>query len=280
MEIGLTFFKTAEELSAKKIFSVFQNQTEKRFGQNFLFDEKINRKIVYAAGDLTNRVVMEVGPGPGGITLEILKHPIKKLYVVEFDPRWAKAWRELSNLFDRKLEVVECDALQFDEQQISPQVIISNLPYNISSPLLFKWLRSFDKFEKLVLMFQKEVAERLFAPPNTKSYGKLSIMAQWKSSVEKVLDLEPGSFFPPPKVSSTIVKFIPYPYGEDFQNFDKFSQLLNTAFLHRRKIVISSLKKFNKNIPMILANFNYPQTVRAEEISVSDYIRLMKLLNA
>ncbi len=276
MEKHQILFRNSEQLTAKKIFCAFQNKTTKRFGQNFLFDENISRKIVASAGDLVGKVVMEVGPGPGGITLEILKHPIRKLYIVEIDKRWVEVWRRLSELFKGKLEVIERDALKFCEKEISPQVVISNLPYNISTALLTKWLANFDQYEKLILMFQKEVADRLYAKPSTKSYGKLSVLAQWKSKVEKVFDLEPGCFIPPPKVKSTVVKFTPKTTEGDFCFF---SSVLNDSFLHRRKLLTTTLGKYSKNIGDILQNLGYSRFVRAEELSVDDFQKLITALN-
>ncbi len=272
MERRQTLFHSYDQLTAKKIFDAFQNKTTRKFGQNFLFDRNINRRIIYSAGDLTDKVVMEVGPGPGGLTLEILQQPIKKLYIIEIDKRWVAAWRELSTLFNGKLEVIEKDALKFDEDEISPQVIISNLPYNISTALLTKWLAKFDKFEKLVLMFQKEVADRLYAKPYTKSYGKLSVLTQWKSEVEKAFDLDPGCFTPSPKVKSTVVKFSPKNVVGEYK---LFSAVLNDAFLHRRKLLTKTLRNYSENIEEILQNLGYSKLVRAEEISVSDYIKMI-----
>ena len=275
MERRQILFHSSDQLTAKKIFDTFQNRTTKKFGQNFLFDVNVNRKIVSSAGDLTDKVVMEVGPGPGGITLEILKQPIKKLFIVEVDSRWAEVWRKLSELFEGKLEVIEKDALKFSEEEISPQVIISNLPYNISTVLLTKWLENFERYEKLVLMFQKEVADRLYAKPCTKSYGKLSVLTQWKSKVEKVFDLEPGCFTPPPKVRSTVVKFTPKKTTEDYK---LFSSVLNDAFLHRRKLLTKTLRKYSENIEEILQNLGYSRLVRAEEISVENFQKLVRTL--
>ncbi len=276
MEPYQTSFSSSDQLTAKSIFSAFPNATTKRFGQNFIFDSNINEKIVASAGDLENKVVMEVGPGPGGLTLEILKRSIKKLYVVEIDERWADVWRKLSKRFNGKLEVIEQDALKFDEKKISPQVIISNLPYNISTLLLTKWLADFDRYERLILMFQKEVADRLYAKKSTKSYGKLSVLAQWKSEVEKAFDLDPGCFSPPPKVKSTVVKFFPKVVREDYE---LFSKILNDAFLHRRKLLVKALKKYSENIEEILKDLGYSRLVRAEEISVEDFRRLVELLS-
>ncbi len=269
-------FLSSDQLTAKQIFSAFPNATTKKFGQNFIFDSNINKKIVDSAGDLSSKIVMEVGPGPGGLTLEILKQPIKKLYIVEIDKRWANVWRELSEKFNGKLEVIEQDALTFDEKTISPQVIISNLPYNVSTLLLTKWLENFDKYEKLVLMFQKEVADRLYAKKSTKSYGKLSVLTQWKSEVEKAFDLDPGCFSPPPKVKSTVVKFFPKTVQEDYK---LFSAILNDAFLHRRKLLVKALKKYSENIEQILEDLGYSKLVRAEEISVEDFRKLAEILS-
>lgn len=274
MERFPILFHSFDQLTAKKIFERFQNRATKRFGQNFLFDPNINRKIIDSAGCLFGKVVMEVGPGPGGLTLEILRQPIKKLYILEIDNRWAEVWRNLSPLFDGKLEVIEQDALKFNEETISPQVIISNLPYNISTVLLTKWLPKFDQFDRLILMFQKEVADRLYAKPSTKSYGKLSVLTQWKSDVKKVFDLDPGSFVPPPKVKSTVVKFIPKNTKEDYT---LFSSVVNDAFLHRRKLLSKSLKKYSKQIGNILSELGYSKMARAEEINVRDFQRLVSL---
>jgi 16S rRNA (adenine1518-N6/adenine1519-N6)-dimethyltransferase len=262
-------------LSAKKIFHAFPAKVEKKFGQNFLFDEKINRKIVAVAGDLTGKTVAEVGPGPGGLTLEILKRNIKKLYVVEFDPHWSAVWRELSPSFGGKLEVIEKDALEFDFKSVAPNAIISNLPYNISTRLLADWLKESDFYETFVLMFQKEVADRLCAVPSTKAYGRLSVLTQWKTSVAKAFDLEAGSFFPPPKVRSSVVKLIPHSKNRSSGDFDLFSDLLASAFACRRKTVAKSLSKFFQNPENVLREFGYDKNVRAEEISVEDYVELV-----
>lgn len=261
--------------SAKEIFDTFYNKASKKFGQNFLFDENINRKIVSAAGNLSGKIVVEIGPGPGGLTLEILKQNINKLFIIELDKHWCNVWNDLKHHFGAKLEIIECDALSFDLKSISPNIIISNLPYNISTQLLFKWLPKFDLYEKMILMFQKEVADRLYANPCTKNYGKLSVLCQWKSKVSKVFDLEPGSFSPPPKVKSAVVKFTPFQLEEikdiDFKNM---SDLLTNAFANRRKIITKSLGKSFQDPIQILEDFGYNKNTRAEEISVNDFIEI------
>lgn len=262
------------DISAKKIFDEFFRKTSKRFGQNFLFNESINRKIVSAAGDLRSKVIAEVGPGPGGLTLEILKQDIKCLYIIEYDKHWAETWRQLQHLFDGKLEVIECDALKFDMKNISPQIIISNLPYNISTQLLFKWLPEFDCYERLLLMFQKEVAERIYAPHKTKAYGKLSILTQWKSKITKKFDLEPGSFTPPPKVKSTVVEFVPFKKVSENIDFQIFSNFLTDIFAQRRKMVTKAMQKYFGAPEEILRQLGYDYQTRAEDISVEDYLKM------
>jgi 16S rRNA (adenine1518-N6/adenine1519-N6)-dimethyltransferase len=262
-------------LSSKEIFDQFGGGTNKKLGQNFLFDANINRRIVSVAGDLSHKVVVEIGPGPGGLTLEILQKSVKKLYVIEFDKHWADVWRKLKNqYFGDKLEVIECDALSFDLQDISPNVIVSNLPYNISTQLLFRWLPEFHRYEKLVLMFQKEVADRLYARPSTKSYGRLSVLSQSVSVISKAFDLEPGSFFPAPKVKSTVVKFEPF---SEPSYSEKLSNILTDAFCHRRKVVSKSLKKYFADPDTVLQNLGYKPNARAEEISVNDYLKMICL---
>jgi 16S rRNA (adenine1518-N6/adenine1519-N6)-dimethyltransferase len=264
-------------ISAKEIFDKYGCGTTKKLGQNFLFDENINRKIVAAAGDLSDKIIAEIGPGPGGLTLEIVKHNIRKLYLIEYDRRWAEVWRELRFALEieEKLEIIGCDALKFDMKTISPNIIISNLPYNISTQLLFRWLPEFDFYEKLVLTFQKEVADRLYASPCTKSYGKLSVLSQWKSKVSKVFDIEPGSFSPAPKVRSSVVQFQPFQCDpQTRRKFQLFSDILTAAFAHRRKIVVKHFEKYFSNPIEILEKFGYDKNTRAEQISVDDYVAI------
>ena len=249
-------------LSAKQIFHQYYCDTAKRFGQKFLFDEKINRKIISIAGDLSDKVVAEVGPGPGGLTLEILKLPIKKIYVVEIDPHWCNVWKNLKDLFNGKLNIIEQDALKFDFQSISPNIIISNLPYNISVPLLFRWIKDLNRYENLVLMFQKEVADRLIAKPSTKSYGKMSVLIQCVARVKKAFDVKPGSFFPCSKVRSTVVRISPHMKYGPLDN--SFTALLTHAFAQRRKTAAKLLTGFLKDPVLTLADLGYKPNIRAE----------------
>ncbi|MDR2067461.1 MAG: 16S rRNA (adenine(1518)-N(6)/adenine(1519)-N(6))-dimethyltransferase RsmA [Holosporaceae bacterium] len=278
MDRSASLFNKLENLSAKTIFDEFYNKTKKKFGQNFLFDGKISRKIVLAAGDLSGKIVLEIGPGPGGLTLEILKQNVKKLFVLEFDSHWAEVWRSLRHIFGDKLEVVECDALKFDTERIAPEVIISNLPYNISTQLICKWLPRFHLYERLILIFQKEVADRFCALPRTKAYGRLSVLAQWKSKVSKIFNLESGSSFPAPRVKSAVLKFVPFKLNqcscaEEYLQFDNF---LASMFMHRRKMAIKYLGAFLPDPEDTLKILGYDKNIRAEEISVADYIKILE----
>ena len=263
-------------ISARELFDKYCARASKKLGQNFLFDENINRKIISVAGDLSEKIVLEVGPGPGGLTLEILKCNPKKLYVVEYDAHWAKIWNELATEFEGKLQVIQMDALNLNLREISPQIIISNLPYNISTQLLQRWLVNFDVCDQYVLMFQKEVAERICAKPNTKAYGRLSVLCQLKSDVKKIFDLEPGSFFPPPKVKSSVVKFIPFREGQllSEKQYAKLEKFLSAAFAQRRKVILKCMRDFFENPEVILAELGYNCDVRPEQISVNDYKKL------
>lgn len=269
---------TSKEVSfsAREVFKRFPDRADKRLGQNFLFDPKINKRIVDVAGSLDGKIIAEIGPGPGGLTVEILKQNVQKLYVIEADPHWAEVWRNLQrNYFQNKLEVVECDALKFDMRSISPQIIISNLPYNISMKLLVRFWNNFSDYECLVLMFQKEVAERICAKSGTKIYGKPSVLAQWLSRVIKIFELEPGSFFPPPKVKSTVLKFEPYKSIKGIEHLHFFSKMLDEVFRCRRKIILKSLQKFSPNAEEVIKQLGYSATTRAEEIKAEDYVKIM-----
>ena len=178
--------------------------------------------------------------------------------------------------FNKKLQVIQMDALKLKLDEISPQIVISNLPYNISTQLLQRWLVDFDICEQFVLMFQKEVAERICAKINTKAYGRLSILCQLKSDVKKIFDLEPGSFFPPPKIKSSVVKFIPFRKDQTLpaEKYDKLERFLSSAFSQRRKVIIKCMRDFFENPETVLKELGYNCDVRPEQISVNDYKKL------
>lgn len=259
-----------QNIRAKQVFQLYDRIAKKKFGQNYLFDENINRKIVNLACDLKDSVVLEIGPGPGGLTFELLRNNVKKLILLEYDQVWCECWQQI--ICDFKLnnvEIINCDALNFDFANQSIDLVISNLPYNISTQILYKLFPIFHNFRKLILMFQKEVAYRICAEKNTKQYGKMSVLTAWKSKARKIFDLNPGSFTPPPKVSSSVVLFEPFQLDEQWPDFLSVNQLLSCAFSQRRKMLKNLL---SEDTFKYFLDLNYKETCRAEDISPTDYI--------
>lgn len=252
----------------------------KNLGQHFLFDLNITRKIVNYAGDLTGKNVIEIGPGPGGLTQAILEQDINKLCVVEYDERAIAGMEELKTHYPDKLEIINADALEVDLRTLTPapRVIMSNLPYNISTKLLTNWLDHANEFESMILMFQKEVAERLYAVPRTKDYGRISVLTQWLSQVENLFDLPPSVFTPPPKVTSTVVKITPYSQPLYPSGKKKMETALRVAFGQRRKMLRSTLKPILSNPESQLESLGIKPTARAEELSVEDFTKIANLL--
>jgi 16S rRNA (adenine1518-N6/adenine1519-N6)-dimethyltransferase len=260
---------------------------KKSLGQNFLFDENINDKIVRIAGDLSGQYVVEIGPGPGGLTRSILKCNPKKLIVIEKDTRCIELLQDIQKLYPQ-LEIISADALKLSVKQIISQYlpeaaptsqvkIISNLPYNIGTVLLFKWLDEIENVVDLTLMFQREVADRICAKENSDAYGKLSIMVQLKAMAEKMMDLSPKAFTPPPKVSSAIVKIHPHVKQPDPKLVEVIKKLVSAGFNARRKMIGKSLNPVIKSLDVFEAVGISPK-LRAENLSLEDYVKLAEYL--
>ncbi len=245
---------------------------KKSLGQNFLLDLNLTAKIARVAGNLKGKNVIEVGPGPGGLTRALLETEANHLYAIERDDRCVLALEEISN--DR-LTVIPEDALKinYEELCVAPRALIANLPYNIATPLLIGWLEQLPLFDSLTLMFQKEVAERITAKPRTKDYGRLSIISQWLCLVEKVFDIPPSAFTPQPKVTSSVVHFIPKPRTDDIP-FNIMERVTQAAFGQRRKMLRQSLKTLNVDVEKLLKTADIPGTCRAEEIDIAGFVRL------
>ncbi|MBM3467822.1 MAG: 16S rRNA (adenine(1518)-N(6)/adenine(1519)-N(6))-dimethyltransferase RsmA [Alphaproteobacteria bacterium] len=252
---------------------------QKRFGQNFLLDMNVTRRIVKSVGNLADSVVFEVGPGPGGLTRALLEAGAK-VVTIECDVRCIKILEELESYFPGKLRALEGDALELMPQSIIPTEnikIVSNLPYNIGTALLIQWLYNLDRIVSLTLMFQKEVALRLFAKPRTKDYGRLSILTQWLCEGHRLFDLPPTVFIPAPKVTSSVVQLIPKPLDSvEKKLFSSISRVTQEAFGQRRKMIRSSLKSLFSEKDLI--NLGLDPCSRAEELTVSDFILLAKNL--
>lgn len=256
---------------------------KKSLGQNFLLDQNVTDKIIRLSldkqglTDLKRFSILEIGPGPGGLTRAVLKAYPKSLTVIEMDERCIEIMQELKKQTEIPFDILNADALSVDFSllNIENMQIVSNLPYNISVPLLTKWLKSIDKIEAMTLMFQKEVAERICAPIKTKEYGRLSVMAQLVCSVEKLWTLNPECFVPAPKVQSTVLLFKPLKSKPANELLQKVEKLTMAAFSQRRKMIRQSLKSI-KNLEEICLKANISLTVRAEEITPLQYLTLAK----
>jgi len=261
---------------------------DKKFGQNFLFDSNITDKIArhasIACGDrevgLSGKHVIEIGPGPGGLTRSLLKTTAESVTAIEFDPRAVGALRDLQDAAAGRLNIIEGDAMDIDLTDIvpAPRVIVANLPYNIATPLLIGWLKQLradaSQFDALILMFQKEVAQRICADVGDKPYGRLSVISNWLCTTKKLFDLSPAAFTPPPKVTSSVVQFVPKMLGDDAPRFENVEALTAAAFGQRRKMVRSSLKDYAD----VLEACGIDASQRAEAIKGEYYIKLAKSL--
>jgi 16S rRNA (adenine1518-N6/adenine1519-N6)-dimethyltransferase len=246
-------------------------------GQHFLLDGNLTDRIVREAGDLTGRHIIEVGPGPGGLTRSLLASAAASVTAIELDRRAIGAITELAETSGGRLHVIEADALSVDvaSQVSAPRQVIANLPYNVASPLLVGWLRHAASFERLTLMFQQEVADRICADPDTPAYGRLSILTQWTCSARIVMRLPPGAFTPPPKVSSAVVSLTPHTVQPDPVLFARMEALTAAAFGQRRKMLRGSLRGLGGEA--LLTRADIAPDRRAETLSVQEFDRLVRL---
>ncbi|HYF09869.1 MAG TPA: 16S rRNA (adenine(1518)-N(6)/adenine(1519)-N(6))-dimethyltransferase RsmA [Acetobacteraceae bacterium] len=251
----------------------------KSLGQHFLLDEALCRRIAALAGDLTDRHVIEVGPGPGGLTRALLATAAAQVVAVELDRRAVAALRELEAAHPGRLRVVEGDALEAEPAALvpHPRRIVANLPYNVASPLLVRWLRGAAAIEGMVLMFQQEVAERITAAPGTEAYGRLGVLAQWRCRCDLLLRLPPGAFSPPPKVWSAVVGFTPRPEDPGPALFAAMERLTAAAFGQRRKMLRGALKSLG-HAEALLAAAGVDGTRRAESLTIAEFDRLARAL--
>jgi 16S rRNA (adenine1518-N6/adenine1519-N6)-dimethyltransferase len=250
-------------------------RADKRLGQHFLFDPGILRRITEAAGPLAGERVLEVGPGPGGLTRAILAAGPARLVAIDADPRSVEALRPLEADSGGRLELRLGDALAYDAAAIGPPVtVIANLPYNVGTELLVRWLGRLDLFRCLVLMFQREVALRLVARPATADYGRLAVLAQTLCRVERLFDLPPGAFKPPPRVWSTVVRLTPRADRPDAGQTARLERVTRAAFGQRRKMLRSSLASLGCDPADLLHQAGIDPTRRAETLDLEDYARL------
>ncbi len=256
---------------------------KRSLGQNFLLDLNLTGRIARAAGPLEGVTVLEIGPGPGGLTRALLAHGARRVIAVERDERAMAALGEIAARHPDRLDVVNADALSFDVRQSLPEPpvrIVANLPYNIATPLLISWLTGDSWppwYDRMVLMFQREVAERIVALPGSKPYGRLSVMAGWRTRARILFDVKPSAFVPPPKVTSSVVELVPRADALAC-NRPLLERVTAAAFGQRRKMLRQSLKSLGTDPIALLSEAGLEPTRRAEEISIEGFVALTRAL--
>jgi 16S rRNA (adenine1518-N6/adenine1519-N6)-dimethyltransferase len=257
-------------------------RASKALGQNFLLDLNLTARIARAAGDLTNVTIVEVGPGPGGLTRALLAAGAREVIAIERDERCLAALGEIAGRYPGRLRIVADDALAVDMAGLASGLtrVVANLPYNIGTALLVGWLRTEPWppwYESMTLMFQREVAERIAAGPGTKSYGRLSILAGWRAEARLLFDIDPRAFTPSPKVHSTVVHLTPRaaPLACDPRLLERVTA---AAFGQRRKMLRQSLRSLGVDASRLLGEAGIAETQRAEEINVEGFVALANAL--
>jgi 16S rRNA (adenine1518-N6/adenine1519-N6)-dimethyltransferase len=256
-------------------------RAKKSLGQNFLLDLNLTARIARAAGPLEGIDVVEIGPGPGGLTRALLAQGVRRVVAVERDERAIGALEEIAARYPGRLEIVAGNALDFDPRPhvgAAPARIVANLPYNIASALLVAWLTTEPWppwYDRLVLMFQREVAERIVALPGSKAYGRLSVLAGWRSEARILFDVAATAFVPPPNVTSSLVSLVPRadPLACERRALERVTE---AAFGQRRKMLRQSLKSLGRDPLALLAATGIEPTARAEEISVAGFVALAR----
>tara|TARA_B100001939_G_scaffold339974_1_gene347447 strand:+ start:114 stop:902 length:789 start_codon:yes stop_codon:yes gene_type:complete len=253
-------------------------KAKKSLGQNFLVNQDVIKKIVNIV-DIDNKDVLEVGPGTGNLTSEILKRNPNKFLVVEKDNELAN---KLLEKFSSNIKIINEDILEINENDLNNQIltVFGNLPYNISTEILIKWILNLNEkkiwFNYLVLMFQKEVANRIIAKYNTREYGRLSILTNWRLKVKKVCDVSPSCFQPKPKVESSLLLFEPKENFFDFINSKNLEKITNVFFMHRRKMIKKPYKQLFKNNTDIAYKLGINLNVRPQNLDPNTYFELTK----
>ena len=262
----------------REVIAAHGLSAKKSLGQNFLFDLNLTRRIARAAGPLEGTTVYEVGPGPGGLTRALLAEGTARVVAVERDARCAPALAEIASAYPGRLEIVQADALALDETTLfgGRRVrIAANLPYNIGTALLVKWLTAETFFwDSLTLMFQREVAERIVATPGTKAYGRLSVLSQWRTRAKILFDVSPRAFTPPPKVTSAILRVEPLAEPVAPARLGDLERVTEAAFGQRRKMLRQSLKSLLSEDAIREAGID--PTRRAETLSVTEFAALAR----
>ena len=252
-------------------------KAKKSLGQNFLIDREVLEQIVSTC-DITNKEILEIGPGTGNLTKYILKKNPKKIYVVEKDDKLAALLKEK---FEDEIKIINNDILKVDEAKISDQklTVFGNLPYNISTEILSKWIININKifwFENLVLMFQKEVADRIIAESNSSKYGRLSILTSWKLNVKKIINIKPQSFSPRPKIDSSLLLFTPKRNPFELKSAKNLEMITRIFFSQRRKMLKKPFNQIFTNAKEVADKFNINLNLRPQNLEPETYFKLTK----
>ncbi|QBX35643.1 16S rRNA (adenine(1518)-N(6)/adenine(1519)-N(6))-dimethyltransferase RsmA [Paracoccus liaowanqingii] len=269
----------------REVIAAHDLSAKKQLGQNFLLDLNLTHKIARQAGDLTGCDVLEVGPGPGGLTRGLLACGARHVLAIEKDPRALPALEQIAAAYPGRLTVITGDALAIDPlAHLTPPIrIAANLPYNVGTQLLIRWLtpRDWPPFwQSLTLMFQKEVAERIVAKPGSKAYGRLALLAQWRAEARIVMTLPPEAFTPAPKVHSAVVHLTALPEPRFPADPAVLTQVTSAGFNQRRKMLRASLRGLHPQIEGLLEGAGIPPTARAEEIELERFCTLARALKA
>ena len=267
----------------KDVISRHQLRAKKSLGQNFLLDLNLTSKIARYAGNLDQFDILEIGPGPGGLTRSLLHEGARKVVAIEKDSRCIEALEEIQATFPGRLKLLKGDALSTNasEHLADPVRIIANLPYNIGTELLVRWLTSktWPSFwQSMTLMFQKEVANRIVASPGSKAYGRLSVMSQWRCDTKIAFNVPASAFTPPPKVESTLVHFESLKQPKFPAEVEVLEFVVSKAFNQRRKMLRGALKGYFQNVEEGLLSIGVLPTKRAEDITVQEYCAMSQIL--
>lgn len=263
-------------ISTKDLAKKYGLLAKRSLGQNFLFDYKITDKIANGAGGIEGQNIIEIGPGPGGLTRSILKQNPKKLIVIEQDSRVIPILEEIKTYFPQ-LEIIEGDALKINPSDLFGEEkfkIIANLPYNIGTKLIFNWLEDYKNITSMTLLLQKEVVQRIVAYPGSKKYGRLSVMINFFCKSKSLFDIAPGSFVPAPKVTSSLVHIVPSGKPVADIEMEVLSKVVAAAFSQRRKMLRSSLKTLGTDADDLLIKSNIEPTLRAEQLGLGDFAKI------
>jgi 16S rRNA (adenine1518-N6/adenine1519-N6)-dimethyltransferase len=273
----------------REVISAHELAAKKALGQNFLLDLNLARRIARAAGPLDDATLYEVGPGPGGLTRALLAEGAARVIAVERDARCIPALQEIASAFTGRVEIISGDALELDEanlfaeRKISFIRVAANLPYNVGTALLVKWLRAEPWppwWRSLTLMFQREVAERIAAQPSTPAYGRLSVLAQWRTRPHILFDVNPRAFTPPPKITSAVVRIDPLDTPVAPAKLTCLEKVTAAAFGQRRKMLRQSLKSLTSDVEALLIPAGISPTARPEQLSVAEFAAIARALEA